>query len=155
MGVARYGRGTLLRELALVLVAAVFCLPFYLLVAIALETSAQTYKAPLRFPWPPQFGNFREAWSTAGQGGLSHALESSLIITVSSVSGREIDFAAGPHTARIEESSAVHAEASDAAVGVDVEPHVREPRRIFDRGCAARCRATRNTHATRLTRVCP
>ncbi len=85
MGLSRYTRGTLLRELALILVAAVYCLPFYLLIAIALETTAQTYKTPLSFPFPPHFGNFSEAWSTGGQGGLSHALQSSLIITLSSV----------------------------------------------------------------------
>ena len=55
MGV-RYTRRTLARELALILVAVVFCLPFYLLVAIALETTAQTYKTPLSFPWPPHVG---------------------------------------------------------------------------------------------------
>jgi raffinose/stachyose/melibiose transport system permease protein len=87
MGVARYTRATLLRELAVIVVAAVYCLPFYLAVTIALETTEQTYKSPLSFPWPPQFGNFSEAWSTGGQNGLSQALVSSLIITVSSVIG--------------------------------------------------------------------
>jgi len=87
VGLARYTHGTLLRELALILVAVVYCLPFYLLIAIALETTEQTYKTPLSFPWPPQFGNFSEAWSTGGQGGLPPALVSSLIITVSSVVG--------------------------------------------------------------------
>ena len=87
MGLSRYTRRTFARELALILVAIVYCLPFYLLVAIALETTAQTYKTPLSFPRPPQFGNFSEAWRTGGQGGLSHALVSSLIITLSSVVG--------------------------------------------------------------------
>jgi raffinose/stachyose/melibiose transport system permease protein len=81
----RYSRRTLARELALVAVAIVFCLPFYLLVAIALDTTAQTFTRPLSFPLPPHFGNFSEAWRTAGQGGLRPALESSLIITLSSV----------------------------------------------------------------------
>jgi len=85
VGLARYTRRTLAREFALILVAAVFCLPFYLLIAIALESTAQTYKTPLSFPWPPHFGNFSQAWSTGGQGGLGHALQSSLIITLSSV----------------------------------------------------------------------
>ena len=85
MGLAHYSRGTLVREFALVLVAAVYCLPFYLLVAIALETTGQTYKTPLTFPWPPRWGNFSEAWNTGGQAGLGRALESSLIITLSSV----------------------------------------------------------------------
>jgi raffinose/stachyose/melibiose transport system permease protein len=82
---SRYTRSTLLRELSLVLVAIVFCLPFYLLIAIALETTAQTYKTPLSFPWPPRFGNFANAWNSGGEHGLGHALESSAIITLSSV----------------------------------------------------------------------
>jgi len=85
MGLARYSRATFLRELALILVAAVFCLPLYLLVAIALDTTAQSFKTPLSFPWPPHFGNFAQAWHAGGLGNLGHALESSLIITVSSV----------------------------------------------------------------------
>jgi raffinose/stachyose/melibiose transport system permease protein len=85
VGLARYTRRTLLGELALVLVAAVYCLPLYLLVALALEPTEQTYRAPLSFPRPPRWGNFSEAWSTGGQGGLREGLQSSLIITVSSV----------------------------------------------------------------------
>jgi raffinose/stachyose/melibiose transport system permease protein len=82
---SRYKRRTLLRELALILLAGVFCLPFYMLIAIALETTSQTYKTPLLFPWPPRFGNFSDAWRTGGDGGLGRALESSAIITLSSV----------------------------------------------------------------------
>lgn len=85
MGLSRYTRRTLLRELALIAVAAVFCVPFYLLIAIALETTAQAYRTPFSFPWPPHPGNFSTAWRTGGQAGLAHALESSLIITTSSV----------------------------------------------------------------------
>jgi raffinose/stachyose/melibiose transport system permease protein len=85
VGLARYTRATFLRELALVLVAAVYCLPLYLLITLALEPTEQTYRAPLSFPWPPHWGNFSEAWNTGGQGGLRQGLESSLIITVSSV----------------------------------------------------------------------
>jgi raffinose/stachyose/melibiose transport system permease protein len=87
MGLSRYTRRTLVRELALVLVAVVYCLPFYLVVSIALETTAQTYRAPLSFPRPLHAGNFSTAWRTGGQAGLDHALLSSLIITVSSVVG--------------------------------------------------------------------
>src|SRR5436309_2556077 len=58
MGLTRYTRRTLVRELVLIVVGAVYCLPFYLLVAIALETTAQTYKTPLSFPWP---GDYEEA----------------------------------------------------------------------------------------------
>jgi raffinose/stachyose/melibiose transport system permease protein len=80
-----YTRRTLLRELGLILAAAIFCLPFYLLVALALETTVQASRNPLAFPWPPRFGNFAQAWNTGGQAGLGSAFRSSLIITLSSV----------------------------------------------------------------------
>ena len=81
----RYTRRTLVREVAVIVLAVVFCLPFYLLVALALESTSESYRAPLSFPWPPHLGNFSQAWSTGGQAALSHALWSSLVITVSSV----------------------------------------------------------------------
>ena len=82
MGAQRYSRRSLARELLLVAVAIVYCIPFYLLVAISLQTTAQSYKTPMSFPIPPHFGNFSTAWGRSGQGGLAHPLESSLIITV-------------------------------------------------------------------------
>jgi raffinose/stachyose/melibiose transport system permease protein len=87
MGAQRYSGRSLIRELVLVAVAIVFCIPFYLLVAIALETTAQSYKTPMSFPIPPHAGNFSIAWGTKGQAGLAHPLESSLIITALSVIG--------------------------------------------------------------------
>jgi len=87
LGRARYTRGTLLRELLLILVAIMYCLPFYVVVAIAFETTAQAYKTPLSFPLPPHPGNFATAWSTGGDSDLGHAMKSSLIITVASVAG--------------------------------------------------------------------
>src|SRR4051812_35416470 len=95
---SRYGRRVLFRELALILVAIVFCLPFYVLIAIGLETTAQTYKTPLSFPWPPHWSNFSEAWNTSGQVGLVHSLESSLIITVSSVAALIVLGSLGAYT---------------------------------------------------------
>jgi raffinose/stachyose/melibiose transport system permease protein len=82
---ARYRRRTLLRELGLVVVALVFCSPFYVLVTIALETTPQAFKAPLSFPRPLHLNNFTDAWSSGGQEGLARGLESSVIITVASV----------------------------------------------------------------------
>jgi len=87
VGASRYRRRTLVRELSLILLAIVFCLPFYLLISIALETTAQTVRTPLSFPWPPHWGNFSQAWNTGGQAGLAGGLESSLIITIASVVG--------------------------------------------------------------------
>jgi raffinose/stachyose/melibiose transport system permease protein len=95
---SRYGRRVLFRELALILVAIAYCLPFYVLVAIGLETTAQTYKAPLSLPWPPHWSNFSEAWNTGGQGGLVHSLESSLIITISSVAALIVLGSLGAYT---------------------------------------------------------
>jgi raffinose/stachyose/melibiose transport system permease protein len=83
----RYNRRSLARELAVILVAVLFCLPFYLLVAISLDSTEQVFKTPLSFPSHPHFGNFSQAWATSGQAGLGHALWSSLVITVSSVAG--------------------------------------------------------------------
>jgi raffinose/stachyose/melibiose transport system permease protein len=85
MRLNRYTRATLLRELALILVGGVYAVPFYLVVAIALKTTADAYKTPLSFPRPPHFGNFSQAWSAGGRAGLGGALESSLVITVPSV----------------------------------------------------------------------
>jgi raffinose/stachyose/melibiose transport system permease protein len=87
MGAQRYTRRSLVRELMLVAVAIVFCIPFYLLVAIALESTPESYKTPMSFPIPPHPGNFSVAWGTNGQGGLAHPLESSLIITGLTVIG--------------------------------------------------------------------
>lgn len=87
MGWTPYTRWSLVREVALLIAAAVFCGPFYLFIAIALETTAQATKTPLSFPWPPHWGNLSEAWATGGQAGLGSAMQSSLIITVSSVVG--------------------------------------------------------------------
>jgi raffinose/stachyose/melibiose transport system permease protein len=83
--VNRYTRRTLGRELLLILVAVIFCLPFYLLIAVAFQSTAETYKTPFNFPIPPHFGNFSQAWNTGGQAGLGHALVTSLIITIAAV----------------------------------------------------------------------
>jgi raffinose/stachyose/melibiose transport system permease protein len=87
MALSHYTRTTLLRELALIIGAVLFCVPFYLLIAIALQTTEQTYETPLAFPVSPHWSNFSEAWNTGGENGFGHALVSSLIITVSSVAG--------------------------------------------------------------------
>jgi raffinose/stachyose/melibiose transport system permease protein len=75
----------LFRELGLILVALVFCLPFFILVSVSLKTDVQTYSDPLGRPEPVNWGNYSEAWATGGDRGLVHSFQSSLIITVSSV----------------------------------------------------------------------
>ena len=86
MGLARYTRRTLLRELALIVVAVVFCLPFYLLVAIALEIDRADLQGAALVPLAAALGATSPRPGTpAGRAASRHALESSLIITVSSV----------------------------------------------------------------------
>jgi len=83
--VHRYGRRELFRELGLIVAALIFCLPFYVLVAVSLKTDVQTYTEPLSLPRPPHWSNYSEAWNTGGDRGLVHSFQSSLIITLTSV----------------------------------------------------------------------
>jgi len=69
MGLSRYTYRTLVREIVFILCAAVYCVPFYLVIAVALQTTEQNLRAPFTFPWPPHFGNFATAWNTGGRGG--------------------------------------------------------------------------------------
>ena len=85
MGLQRYTRRTLGREIGLVVFALIYCMPFYMVFAIALKSVAGVTKTPLAFPSHPVWGNFSTAWQTGGVNGLGHAVGSSLIITVSSV----------------------------------------------------------------------
>lgn len=85
MGASRYGPRVLIRELVLLLVAFIFCLPFFILVGISVETYTQTYRDPLSLPRPVRLSNYSDAWNTGGDHGLVHSFQSSLIITVSSV----------------------------------------------------------------------
>lgn len=84
MGLFRYTRRSFGRELTLILWALIFCLPGYVLVTLSLKTNAEIYTKPLQFPTTAQFGSYSAAWH---QGGMSHAMIGSLIITTSSVIG--------------------------------------------------------------------
>jgi raffinose/stachyose/melibiose transport system permease protein len=84
----RYTWKTFSRELTFLLIAAFFCIPFYLLIATALKSSTDVLtSSPMSFPGNPAPSNFSTAWQgVAGAGGgLGHAMVNSLIITVSSV----------------------------------------------------------------------
>jgi raffinose/stachyose/melibiose transport system permease protein len=82
---ARYTWKTFSRELSFLLVAAFFCLPFYLLVTTALKPNSELLTtSPMSFPSHPDFGNFSTAWKGQGSG-LGSAMVSSLIITVCTV----------------------------------------------------------------------
>jgi raffinose/stachyose/melibiose transport system permease protein len=86
--VKRYTRRTFAFEIAMLIAAAIFCLPLYLLVTVALKPGEQLFTSPLKFPIPPYWGNFSTAWNPTGvSNGLGHAMISSVIITFSSVAG--------------------------------------------------------------------
>lgn len=81
-----YTRRTFSFELMMLAGAVVFCLPLYLLVAVALKPASDLFSNPLAFPGHPDLGNFSTAWKASGVSvGLGRALISSTIITVSSV----------------------------------------------------------------------
>jgi raffinose/stachyose/melibiose transport system permease protein len=83
----RYTWRTLVYEILVLIVAAVFCVPFYFLIAMALKPSGEVFTtSPIAWPQNPDPGNFSHAWgSSSGGGGIGEALVSSLIITVSTV----------------------------------------------------------------------
>ena len=84
VGLFRYARRTFARELALDRRAVVFCLPFYLLVAIALDTDGADLHSRSSSRCP-DFGQLHEGVENGRAGWLGQALESSVIITVGSV----------------------------------------------------------------------
>jgi raffinose/stachyose/melibiose transport system permease protein len=82
----RYTYRTFAREAVLVLITTFFCFPLYLMVTISLDTNRASNLTPLKPPLSdPQVSNYSVAWKTGGQFGLGHALQSSLIITITSV----------------------------------------------------------------------
>jgi raffinose/stachyose/melibiose transport system permease protein len=82
----RYTWKTFSRELTFLLVAAFFCLPFYLLVSIALKPNSELLTtSPMAFPGNPSFGNVTTAWKGQAGGGLGDGMVNSLIITVCTV----------------------------------------------------------------------
>jgi raffinose/stachyose/melibiose transport system permease protein len=87
MGLFRYTRRSLAREILVVVVVLGFCIPAYALVTLSLKSPAQVYTEPLKVPTHPDFGNYSAAWHQAGQGGLGKAMVGSGIITGASVLG--------------------------------------------------------------------
>jgi raffinose/stachyose/melibiose transport system permease protein len=82
----RYTWKTFSRELAFLIFAAIFCIPFYVLVSIALKPNKELLTtSPLSFPSDPAFGNFTTAWKGQAGGGLGDAMVNSLVITVCTV----------------------------------------------------------------------
>ncbi|HEU0163867.1 MAG TPA: carbohydrate ABC transporter permease, partial [Thermomicrobiales bacterium] len=84
----RYTWKNLTWEIWMIIVALIFCLPFYILISVALKPSSDVFTtSPLAFPTTPDFSNFSQAWAAPAGGGLGPALVSSLIITVGAVVG--------------------------------------------------------------------
>jgi raffinose/stachyose/melibiose transport system permease protein len=82
MGLHRYTRRAAGRELFLVLVAAIWWIPFWFLVTISLKPDLEALQSPLSLPHEIHLANFSTAWRQAS---LGRALLSSLLITSGSV----------------------------------------------------------------------
>jgi raffinose/stachyose/melibiose transport system permease protein len=80
--VHRYTWRTLIRELALFALAALWWIPLYFLVTIALKPDLEALASPLSFPSQIELGNFGTAWT---EGSLGRALANSVILTVGTV----------------------------------------------------------------------
>jgi raffinose/stachyose/melibiose transport system permease protein len=81
----RYTWRTFSRELTMLILAAIWWIPFYFLVNTALKPNTELFSSPAALPSKPAFGNFSQAWAGSGTGTLGDALKSSLIITGCSV----------------------------------------------------------------------
>ena len=82
MGMHRYTRRTFARELALLVVALIWLIPFYYVITIALKPDLEALQSPLSFPSEVDLGNFSTAWNDAK---LGRSLVNSLVITGGSV----------------------------------------------------------------------
>ncbi|WP_432990224.1 carbohydrate ABC transporter permease [Dactylosporangium sp. CA-233914] len=81
----RYRKLTFVREILLLLAAAIWWIPFYIIATLSLQDDAAINERSLAFPITnPQFDNFSEAWS-GGYSPLGDGLLSSVIITCGSV----------------------------------------------------------------------
>src|SRR5690606_2829301 len=82
----KYRPRTFVREVVMLIVAAVWWIPFYIIAAISLQSRDQINERSLAFPLAdPQWGNFAEAWEGGSQTGLGSGLWSSFLITSGSV----------------------------------------------------------------------
>jgi raffinose/stachyose/melibiose transport system permease protein len=82
MGLNRYTRRAFVRELTLLVIVAVWWIPFYFLVIVSLKPDLEALQSPLSFPKEIDLGNFSTAWHDAA---LGRSLVNSLIITGGSV----------------------------------------------------------------------
>jgi raffinose/stachyose/melibiose transport system permease protein len=82
MGLRRYNRRVFARELIVLLIAAIWWVPFYFLVIVALKPDIEALQSPLSFPKDVHLANFSTAWHDAA---LGRSLANSLLITGGSV----------------------------------------------------------------------
>lgn len=78
----RYTWRTGVLEVGMVLVAALFAVPLWMLISTAFRTAPQISSSPMGVPTSLYLGNFSTAWA---QGALGPAFLSSIIITLSSL----------------------------------------------------------------------
>jgi raffinose/stachyose/melibiose transport system permease protein len=82
VGLQKYTRRAFVRELTLLVIAAIWWIPFYFLVIVSLKPDLEALQSPLSFPADVDLGNFSTAWNDAA---LGRSLLNSLIITGGSV----------------------------------------------------------------------
>jgi raffinose/stachyose/melibiose transport system permease protein len=85
MGLHRYTWRSFSRELTMLVLAAIWWIPFYFLVTMALRPTSQVFESPLKLPSTLEWGNFSEAWKGNGVITLGRGLQNSLIITICTV----------------------------------------------------------------------
>jgi raffinose/stachyose/melibiose transport system permease protein len=86
MGLLRYTWRSFARELLVLLIAAIFCVPLYIVIVLSLKSNSDIFAHPLSLPTHPQTSNFSTAWSqTNGGVTISHAMVNNVIITVGTV----------------------------------------------------------------------
>ena len=81
----RYTRATTVREIGLILVAAIWWIPFYLLLTVALKPASEVIRSPFALPTELDLDNFAQAWQGSSGVGLGSALLNSAVITAGSV----------------------------------------------------------------------
>ena len=87
MGLFRYTRMTLVREIALIAAGVVFGAPFYILIVLSLKSQSQIVLSPLSFPVHPHWHNYWEMWAGTSSMNITigRSLVNSIVVTVGSV----------------------------------------------------------------------
>src|SRR3954463_14884927 len=81
----RYSPATLAREVALLVVAVIWWIPFYILITVMLKSSAEAMRSPFSLPTQLELSNFTRAWQGSSGVGLGTGALNSAIITGGSV----------------------------------------------------------------------